>query len=158
MTDNTHCQICARLIKASKGVIAHHGYKRPGYGYQTGSCYGARFRPYEVAKDAIEKMIVSVTNDIASMTKLIADMLINPPAELSFEEVEYKTGRTKYYPLPRPADFDPKADVRLYIRKTYAYQHKVLLQKREAYLRQAKEFLQYLNERLAAWKPAANRG
>jgi hypothetical protein len=42
------CQICGRAIKAGKGVIAHHGYKRPeGRYYQTASCWGARHLPYE---------------------------------------------------------------------------------------------------------------
>ena len=40
--DTRTCQICGRAIKASSGLIAHHGYERPGWGYQTTSCLGAR--------------------------------------------------------------------------------------------------------------------
>ncbi len=48
-----HCQICGRLIFAQTGVIAHHGYERPGDGYQTESCYGARFQSFEVNRDRL---------------------------------------------------------------------------------------------------------
>lgn len=27
--ETTTCQVCGRAIKASNGLIAHHGYKRP---------------------------------------------------------------------------------------------------------------------------------
>src|SRR5882672_703843 len=52
-----HCQICEREIKATTGVIAHHGYTRPGWGQQTRSCDGARELPYEVSRDAIKPAI-----------------------------------------------------------------------------------------------------
>lgn len=42
-----HCQICGRAILAYTGLIAHHGYTRPGDGWQTASCHGARELPYE---------------------------------------------------------------------------------------------------------------
>lgn len=48
-----HCQICERPIKANTGLIAHHGYQRPGDGWQTASCPGARRLPYERSADAI---------------------------------------------------------------------------------------------------------
>jgi hypothetical protein len=41
------CQVCARRIKAPGGLIAHHGYQRPGRGWQTESCEGARYEPFE---------------------------------------------------------------------------------------------------------------
>jgi len=46
------CQICGRPIHAATGVIAHHGYERPSDipGFQTDSCYGARFQPFEVSR------------------------------------------------------------------------------------------------------------
>lgn len=47
------CQICGRHIYASKGIIAHHGYTRPGDGWQTASCYGARHEPFETSRDTL---------------------------------------------------------------------------------------------------------
>lgn len=62
-----HCQICERKIKCASGVCAHHGYERPerGSGYQTESCIGARYRPYEISRERIPYAI--------SMTKLRLD-------------------------------------------------------------------------------------
>ena len=61
MTPTTHCQVCGRAIKTVAGRnyareedatgrtvaerIAHHGYRRPRHGWQTTSCFGARWRP-----------------------------------------------------------------------------------------------------------------
>jgi len=45
------CQICGRPILAERGKIAHHGYQRPGQGWQTASCYGAMKLPFEVSRD-----------------------------------------------------------------------------------------------------------
>jgi len=47
------CQICDRSILANSGVVAHHGYTRPGNGWQTGSCPGARELPFEVDRMAL---------------------------------------------------------------------------------------------------------
>lgn len=52
------CQCCARDILAETGQIAHHGYERPGDGWQTASCPGALELPFEVARDALGVYIV----------------------------------------------------------------------------------------------------
>jgi len=51
------CQICARGILAETGQIAHHGYRRPGEGYQTASCGGALHLPFEVDRAELAKEI-----------------------------------------------------------------------------------------------------
>lgn len=51
------CQICNRPIFAESGVIAHHGYTRPGGGYQTASCYGARAPAWERSRDRLGQYI-----------------------------------------------------------------------------------------------------
>lgn len=56
------CQCCARQIFAETGLIAHHGYERPGYGYQTASCMGARNLPFEVSREVLGDLIVSLWN------------------------------------------------------------------------------------------------
>ena len=59
--DNTekrmHCQCCGRAILANLGTIAHHGYERPGHGWQTNSCMGAKRLPFEVDRTALGEMI-----------------------------------------------------------------------------------------------------
>lgn len=51
------CQCCASKILANKGVIAHHGYQRPGIGWQTSSCFGARHLPFEVDRETLGLLI-----------------------------------------------------------------------------------------------------
>lgn len=60
-----HCQICEREIKAKKGIIAHHGYKRPEQGWQTDSCIGARQLPYEKSREIIPLAIVKIDSFIS---------------------------------------------------------------------------------------------
>lgn len=65
------CQICGRGIFAEGGVIAHHGYERPGWGYQTASCEGARALPFEVSKVALVDHIASLGRMISDLQRLI---------------------------------------------------------------------------------------
>lgn len=54
------CQICGRGIFAEAGVIAHHGYERPGTGWQTPSCEGARQLPFEVERDRLGEHLCAI--------------------------------------------------------------------------------------------------
>jgi len=54
------CQCCGRQIFAQTGTIAHHGYERPGYGWQTASCMGAKYLPFEVDRARLADLIVSL--------------------------------------------------------------------------------------------------
>ena len=60
-----HCQCCGRAILANTGTIAHHGYQRPGYCWQTSSCMGAKELPFEVDRAALARMIVLMRSDLA---------------------------------------------------------------------------------------------
>lgn len=53
------CQVCGRPIFAELGVIAHHGYQRPGDGYQMPSCFGARFLPFEADRSRLAAYILA---------------------------------------------------------------------------------------------------
>lgn len=85
MTQITTCQICGRAIKAAKGLIAHHGYRRPGHGWQTASCFGAKYRPYEVACDALPPAIKSLEAYIEHERIALAELLEIPPRGLLYE-------------------------------------------------------------------------
>jgi hypothetical protein len=58
------CQICGRPILAERGNIAHHGYQRPGDGWQTASCYGAMKLPFEISRDALGAYIQIVEEQL----------------------------------------------------------------------------------------------
>jgi hypothetical protein len=53
-----HCQCCATDVAVDDaGRTAHHGYTRPGYGWQTRSCIGARHAAYELAHDKLDELL-----------------------------------------------------------------------------------------------------
>lgn len=54
------CQICGRGILAEGGTIAHHGYRRPGDGYQSPSCPGALKLPFEIDRAVLGEHIVNL--------------------------------------------------------------------------------------------------
>lgn len=66
------CQVCGRAILANTGEIAHHGYERPGMGWQTSSCRGARELPFEVSRDALGAEINAAKNQLAHVESCIA--------------------------------------------------------------------------------------
>lgn len=60
------CQCCARQIFAQRGVIAHHGYERPFQeGWQTASCYGATYVPFEVSRERLGVYIDAIVDQIS---------------------------------------------------------------------------------------------
>jgi hypothetical protein len=102
-----HCQICARAIKAKNGFIAHHGYKRPGHGWQTASCMGARYAPYEVSRDRIPDAIDVVRKFIKSRRDYAARIMLYPP-----DVMQWGSGPQGQVDVPRPAGFDPHDAIR----------------------------------------------
>lgn len=71
--DSMHCQCCNRKILANTGMIAHHGYKRPGHGWQTSSCMGARYQPFEAGRMRLGEMITFLRERRKTMVKHLAD-------------------------------------------------------------------------------------
>lgn len=88
------CQCCARPIFAETGTIAHHGYERPGWGYQTASCMGAKFLPFEVSRDRLGDLIVMLKDrrDSAIAARAAAEAEEHP---IRREYTNYNAPRTK---------------------------------------------------------------
>ncbi len=63
------CPCCFRDIAVTGVTMAHHGYERPGNGYQTDSCPGIRFEPAERSDAGIRWMVEQSERNIASLTK-----------------------------------------------------------------------------------------
>lgn len=61
------CPCCFRGIAVTGATMAHHGYQRPGFGYQTSSCPGIRFEPVERSNEGIKWVIVSSQNRISDL-------------------------------------------------------------------------------------------
>jgi hypothetical protein len=68
------CQCCARRILAETGEIAHHGYQRPGTGWQTASCFGAKALPFEVDRARLGDMLVSLKAQRDTLIKALAEI------------------------------------------------------------------------------------
>ena len=54
------CQACFRAQKTRDGLLVLHGYKRPGYGYIEGRCFGVGFAPFEVSCERTKQFIAGV--------------------------------------------------------------------------------------------------
>jgi len=153
------CQICARAIKSKNGLIAHHGYTRPGYGYQTRSCPGAKFRPYEVSCDCIQATIDSMNSWVEKAQATHAEWIANPPDTLTWAEMRNgrTTGRT--ITVARPVGFDtgkPRGSFSLRDEDRYASHFWSTQSQRKRDIAGTKETIWFLGERLAAWvAPAA---
>lgn len=59
------CPCCERSIAVVGGVMAKHGYTRPGIGWQTASCLGERFQPIERSPEGAQALagMLAVQND-----------------------------------------------------------------------------------------------
>ena len=52
------CSCCFREIALSKsGHMVHHGFQRPGDGYQTDSCFGISYKPLERSNEGLVAII-----------------------------------------------------------------------------------------------------
>lgn len=65
------CQCCGRLIKANTGLIAKHGYRRPGDGWQTASCPGADARPFEADSTVLHAYVGALAAERDNLTARI---------------------------------------------------------------------------------------
>jgi hypothetical protein len=59
------CSCCQRDIALKGQGMAHHGYQRPGDGYQTSSCEGVNFPNLEKSLDGLHFMITVVDGRLA---------------------------------------------------------------------------------------------
>lgn len=152
--ENSHCQICERAILSNTGVVAHHGYQRPGHGWQTASCFGARYRPYEVACDALPPAIESLASYIAGRETALRKLKAYPPRGI--ERRDYNN-RYNHYEYPRtylrPANFDKTNRPAAYGRDDkYAQLYFTEISEIEMHIANANADLKRLRQRLAAWK------
>jgi hypothetical protein len=86
--DRMTCQCCGRKILAKKGLVANHGYQRPGTGWQTSSCAGAQALPFEVSRDTLGWLIDSVRARLRTMVQNRADVAAET-APVTFTYVEH---------------------------------------------------------------------
>lgn len=146
-TNTKTCQICGRPIKAKNGIIAHHGYKRPDYGWQTQSCMGARNLPYEVSCDVIPVAIESLKTYLFNERNRLNNLMTNPPEELQRSEFTGKEGR-HMVTHKKKAGFNPN-DLCGY--NGYESAFSSLKYEIERNIKSADKNIEYLEERLRNW-------
>lgn len=146
-TSTKHCQICARDIKANTGRIAHHGYSRPGYGYQTASCFGAQELPYEQSRDAIGRYLVRLQDYRQSQETYLADITTEAPAEIT---VHARYSYQEDVTYERPADFDT---INYYgsMPHTYANAYGHLVRDTERNIKAVRQEIAFLQARYDTW-------
>lgn len=146
------CQICERMIKATTGVIAHHGYQRPyQQGWQTSSCFGARHLPYEVSCDAIQPCIDHIKQYVEAMQRNLTEWLAFPPEK--FTPMPHYIGH-KPTESTRPEGFDAKANMeRGSWSGGYEYEHAARAKFYTREIEGSKKDIARLTKRLNSWKP-----
>lgn len=153
------CQICARVIKAKSGVIAHHGYKMPhgrAASWRTASCMGTRYRPYEVSADRIPFVIQVVENCLERDQTALEALRTNPPDILKITLERYRKApetlevqRPEGFTLERPASFTINS-----YKSAFWGRHRNL----EVAIAGGRNDLKYFRDRLAAWVAPAEGG
>lgn len=166
------CQICGRAVKTVQAypieavdsrrsrafqigeTIAHHGYRRPGDGWQTSSCAGARWRPYEIACDALPVIIASCERHIDSVVFVLNEWRISPPAAITVDELWAGRSTGKTITHDRPDDYDAMRATETggsYIPNTYDAEFKKRQWARLRDIKGTKETLQFMQQRVADW-------
>lgn len=72
------CACCFREIAVgSDGKMVHHGYRRPGDGFQTASCMGVSYRPLEVSNEGLIALIKYMDKDLAETCAKLEEVNAN---------------------------------------------------------------------------------
>lgn len=161
------CQICGRPILAETGVIAHHGYTRPGDGYQTSSCFGARELPFEVSRDALGRYIVGLEGGLAQMNaarKRVATEELGVRLSYRVYNGGWK-GEDVYFSTTRKTFAAARAEYPKFFSLstgtdgwTYDDALRADLRDRDAKIVGQKTYIKEQKARFDAWKPVATEG
>lgn len=169
------CQICGRPIFAELGVIAHHGYQRPGQGWQTQSCHGARELPYEVTANLLASHVATQREVLAAMKTARADVTAEHKGFRVYWEVA--TGKRDAYGRTEYESFDVNVTRDTWEAVTHAtpearrkfhdcfearhtpggygfdYWKARDIAERNAQIANQAQYVEWQSGRLAAWKP-----
>jgi hypothetical protein len=152
------CQCCGRKFLANMGTIAHHGYQRPGGGWQTASCIGAKHAPFEVARDRLGL-------HIEGQKKLLKGMVLARTEVQNESRAILKTGTKR-----QKSAFAPKEHISIEVtrtsfegqqdelRKLYGFYGsfddmlRIDLANRASEIKSVKDYILMQTERFNGWK------
>jgi hypothetical protein len=160
-TQTMHCQCCGRAIHAALGTIAHHGYTRPGHGWQTASCFGAKRLPWEVDREAVMDLIVHLEKLLKSNLEARAEVAAEKMSVTRQYSGEYdkRLGRSPV----RSVEFTRETfeqvikDTPLFTRRhssqelTFDYQKMLDLKERDARIKRLRQDIKEFEARYAGW-------
>lgn len=151
-TDRLTCQICARAIKAKRGIIAHHGYLRPGHGWQTSSCLGARYAPLEVSRDRIKEVVDTILKPwLVRTVEARRKWLAEPPETITEpKRISGRASRT----FTRPEGYKPDPTSGSCSPGTYDGEFISERWRMERTIKDLQHDIKELERRYAEWKPA----
>jgi hypothetical protein len=150
------CQICGHFhlgyVKHKR--LAHHGYQRPGHGYQTQSCYGALMPPLHVSCDALRSYVASLKSLIERKQKALAHVVARPPVDYTVQDIKWAGGRrvSTDRKVERPEDF-VAGEVALHHMTEYERCYRKDIREREQEIGSYQHELTYQNAKLVNWKP-----
>jgi hypothetical protein len=147
------CQVCGRAIKAKSGLIAHHGYTRPYEGWQTASCQGARYVPYEESCDRLKEVAVMVERFVARQEEAFANFLAIPPQTITVFERRGSYGKGKEVVYTKSETFN-KDHYYARIPETYENAYDNRKHDYARTIEAAKADLSIMQRRINEWKPA----
>ena len=129
------CAWCLRDIALDKsGKMAHHGFQRPGHGYQTNSCPGISYKNAEVSLDGLKARIAFTVNSKQISVKELERL----PTLISLP-VRSRLDRNKIEQIGKE---DPR----------WVGSYKVMQHSIEYTIRQHDSDIEYLNKELLKWE------
>ncbi len=159
-----HCQCCGRAILANMGSIAHHGYERPGGGWQTSSCYGAKELPWEVDRSAVLRLINFLKQRLENMIKSrkeIADEVADIRWSYSVRDRAFAKPQLKWLDINRGNFEALKAEHAVYFQRASLYDFDKLknldLLDRDRKIERIKSDIKEFQARYDGWKQTHKR-
>lgn len=150
------CQVCGRAVKASRGKIAHHGFERPGTGWQTASCFGAGFVPYEIGRDALPLAIEAARLFIDQQHDAIGRLLsgeVLPARSIDYRGcVSMPSSFRHMIPREKADENNSRAGI---VSADYADLCARTLAKLQTSIRSVEFSIDELHKRFDSWKPPA---
>ena len=152
------CQICGRPILAETGVIAHHGYQRPGDGWQTSSCFGARHLPFEISRDRLGEYITMIQTRLANLFRTHT-AVTNDESEIRVTYRDKKFGTECFWASitnfdAQAADHAPKARFGRLDHATYALAKASHLARMAQQIKDTAQHLKDQQARFDGWRAA----
>jgi hypothetical protein len=131
------CPCCFRAIAVVREKMAHHGYERPGTGWQTASCPGVRFKPLEVSSEGLVWFIGAMKERLDST------------------KAAYKNRNKLESLMIMVGGFGSKFETITKESPKWAREFGYHVARLEAEIKALRSTLKMLEQRLADWKPEA---